>query len=95
MTPGVLVDPRNLFLERAGHEVEGHRRLDDLGVVDAADRFGVGALDESGAQHGTNLTRNGDAASPGARPLSLLGLAPLAQSAEHFHGKEGVYGSSP
>ena len=28
-------------------------------------------------------------------PLSLPGLAPLAQSAEHFHGKEGVYGSSP
>ena len=25
----------------------------------------------------------------------LCALAPLAQSAEHFHGKEGVYGSSP
>jgi hypothetical protein len=25
----------------------------------------------------------------------LTGLAPLAQTAEHFHGKEGVYGSIP
>jgi hypothetical protein len=25
----------------------------------------------------------------------LSGFAPLAQLAEHFHGKEGVYGSSP
>jgi hypothetical protein len=30
----------------------------------------------------------------GAR-LALTGLAPLAQTAEHFHGKEGVYGSIP
>src|ERR1043166_2521472 len=26
---------------------------------------------------------------------NLYRFAPLAQSAEHFHGKEGVYGSSP
>ena len=26
---------------------------------------------------------------------NLARSAPLAQSAEHFHGKEGVYGSSP
>ena len=52
--------------------------------------------DESGAHHGTNIDpkcRRG-VARRRAR-LSLLGLAPLAQSAEHFHGKEGVYGSSP
>ena len=27
--------------------------------------------------------------------LNSSGFAPLAQLAEHFHGKEGVYGSSP
>jgi hypothetical protein len=37
------------------------------------------------------------AALPGvlATAAILCDFAPLAQSAEHFHGKEGVYGSSP
>ena len=33
--------------------------------------------------------------SAGVGVAILFGSAPLAQSAEHFHGKEGVYGSSP
>ena len=38
----------------------------------------------------------GVAEGPGAQArLNSSGFAPLAQLAEHFHGKEGVYGSSP
>ena len=47
MTAGVFADPRGLFGERAGHEVEGDGRLDDLEVVDRARRFGVARLGES------------------------------------------------
>ena len=40
--------------------------------------------------------RRGNGRRAGRVPrVALTGLAPLAQSAEHFHGKEGVYGSSP
>ncbi len=86
MAARVLVDPRHLLGERPGHEVEGHRRLEHLDVVDVSQGFGVPTLGQAGPVHG------------GARyalGLSSSGLAPLAQSAEHFHGKEGVYGSSP
>ena len=38
---GVFRDPRCLIRERPGHEIEGHRGLEHLEVVDRARRFGV------------------------------------------------------
>ena len=93
MRSRVLVDPLDLLVEGAGNQVEGDRRLGDLDVVDGPDRLGVAPLSEpNGVAHDGGRYRGGS----GCRPVAILECsAPLAQSAEHFHGKEGVYGSSP
>ena len=44
---------------------------------------------------GTGVTLRNHRREGAAPRLTLSGFAPLAQLAEHFHGKEGVYGSSP
>ena len=81
-----------------GPQIEGHGRLEHLDVVDRAQRIGVAPLDEAGPvlvgrRHGGDATQR--AAAGRACSANLSGFAPLAQLAEHFHGKEGVYGSSP
>ena len=96
----VLLDPRDLVLEAPRHEVEGDGRAGDLGVVDGPDRAGVGAVGGTeGGGHGSGRyrTRSWLLVFPGScRDHGPGGRrAPLAQLAEHFHGKEGVYGSSP
>ena len=90
----MVVDPLDLLVEGAGHEVEGDGRLGDLDVVDRPDRLGVAPLGQPHREaHDGGRYREGFG--PRKPLLSLNGSAPLAQSAEHFHGKEGVYGSSP
>ncbi len=93
VSPRVHVDPVDLLVERAGNEVEGDSGLGDLEVVDGPDRPGVAPLGQAdGEGHDHGRYRGG----LHRRPVAILkGSAPLAQSAEHFHGKEGVYGSSP
>src|SRR4051794_25959542 len=86
------VDPRVLFGDGTGHEVEGCRRLQDLTVVDVANRLGVAPLDQPDLHQVTQ--RSGRVSRTDAR-YPRGAIAPLAQSAEHFHGKEGVSGSSP
>ena len=94
MAAGVVVDPLDLLVERSGDEVEDHRRRGDVVVVDGADPRRIpafGETDVDGLGHLGNVAR-------GRALLSFAVLqptAPLAQLAEHFHGKEGVYGSSP
>ena len=105
VTARVLVDPGDLLVERAGHEVEERGRLGDVVVVDGPDALGVAALGEAdhhvgcglgqGRAHSRKVARRPALLSLTVRPRRFGGLAPLAQSAEHFHGKEGVYGSSP
>ena len=87
-----------LVVERAGHEVERDRRLErprGCRSPGSPRRRGArrGGSACTGRRYGRTL-RNGRRRAAAAR-LSLSGFAPLAQSAEHFHGKEGVYGSSP
>ena len=50
-------------------------------------------FDEPGAQHGAH--HGGPSPSRRCSAILAAALAPLAQTAEHFHGKEGVYGSIP
>ena len=73
MAARVLVDPLPLVGERARHEVERDRRLEDLDVVDRAHRLGVARLDESGP-HGAHATRRSATEGPstdGAGPRGL------------------------
>ena len=60
----MLVDPGELLGEGAGHEIERHRRLEHLDVVDRAQRLGVATLDEAGsertARHGRDATQPRD-----------------------------------
>jgi hypothetical protein len=45
----MLVDPGDLLGEGAGNEIEGHRRLEHLDVVDRAQRIGVAPSDQAGS----------------------------------------------
>ena len=93
MAAQVLFDPELLRRERPRNDVERHRRLEDLDVVDRTRRLGVTHCDGPNV-HPEKVTGEVNGAGSGPR-LALTGLAPLAQTAEHFHGKEGVYGSIP
>jgi hypothetical protein len=96
ISAGVGEDPRPLLFFGAGHEVEARRRGEHLGVVDVADRLGVAFERTPDLHRGRIVTPAGER--PGynrherARPVRP---APLAQSAEHSHGKAGVVGSIP
>ena len=95
---GVLVDPLDLLVERAGTEVEGDRRLARPRGCRSPGSPRRRRRSASRMRVGPSLRtvsaspRRGRLGRPACYPC---GSAPLAQSAEHFHGKEGVYGSSP
>ena len=93
MPAGVFVEPRDLLVEGAGTQVEGDRRLGDLVVVDGADGLGVAGLGRPDRHAVLSTPRQGRRRRPGAAYPGRS--APLAQSAERFHGKEKVYGSIP
>ena len=89
MGTGVLVDPEHLLVEGAGDHVEERGRLGDVVVVDRSDPGRVASLGEADLDaHDRKVPRSRWVA-------NLADPAPLAQLVEHFHGKEGVYGSSP
>ena len=90
MGTGVLVDPEHLLVEGAGDHVEQRGRLGDVVVVDRSDPRRVASLGEA------DLDAHRMRKVPRSRWVAnLADPAPLAQLVEHFHGKEGVYGSSP
>ena len=90
MAPGVLVEPLDLLVEGARDHVEEGGGVVDVVVVDGADALGVAPFRRP--DHHVPHLRQGIA---GVGVAILSRPAPLAQLAEHFHGKEGVYGSSP
>ncbi len=108
VNPLVARDPGPLSRRGAGLDVEGHGGAEDLGVVDGPDGLGVLGARQPDV-HGPIVTAPGPApgaVSPPGRPQHgdydvRRGLPapvcgpPLAQSAEHSHGKAGVVGSIP
>ena len=96
--PGLLLGPG------AGHHVEGVGAVEHLDVVDGPDGLGVGHLGQSDPHRPMVLLtcRNRGSGGSPCRALAIIDRsrkvrrgAPLAQSAEHSHGKAGVVGSIP
>ena len=95
---GVMTNPFLLHFQRARDQVHRDGGLRHFQVVDGTERLGIGQGHSAGSnRHGTD--------DKGRQPDSrLLKLPPpfletenalLAQSVEHFHGKEKVVGSIP
>ncbi len=95
---GVVSDPFHLHVERPRNQIHRDGRLSDLEVVDRTERFSIGQGHSAGSnRHGP------DDKGPRADRRLLKYVPPflgtdnalLAQSVEHFHGKEKVVGSIP
>jgi hypothetical protein len=82
--------PRFLLFPGSRHHIHRDCRIQHLNVVDLAQGFRVGKVNEAGA--------DGHAKTVAGRRRSaatVFVVALLAQSVEHFHGKEKVVGSIP
>ena len=95
---GVVSDPFHLYFERPRNQIHRDGRLGDLEVVDRTERFSIG----QGHSAGSNRHGPDDKGPRADRRLLKYGPpflgtenALLAQSVEHFHGKEKVVGSIP
>ena len=86
-----------MIVDRAGDEIEGDGGAGDLGVVDLTGRFGIFGAGEAEVHTGHRTGALGrelgipcGAWQDNASFVGLARRAPLAQSAERFHGKEKV-----
>src|ERR1700722_15740741 len=99
----VGLDPGHLLGVGAGLDVEGRGGPGHLGVVNGPESLGVAGTGQPDVHRAmVPAGASGPGCPPGTATASTMIVrragavsAPLAQSAEHSHGKAGVVGSIP